>query len=54
VNVFAALELGITTLESSVGGLGGVRLRGSDRQCLHGDMVYMFKNGEFTGIDLMN
>ncbi|MBI5581553.1 MAG: hydroxymethylglutaryl-CoA lyase [Deltaproteobacteria bacterium] len=54
VNVFAALELGITTFESSVGGLGGCPFApGATGNVCTEDMVYMFKElGILTGIDL--
>jgi hydroxymethylglutaryl-CoA lyase len=54
VNVFSALELGITTFESSVGGLGGCPFApGATGNVCTEDMVYMFRElGIHTGIDL--
>jgi hydroxymethylglutaryl-CoA lyase len=54
VNAFAALELGITAFESSVGGLGGCPFApGATGNVCTEDMVYMFEElGIHTGIDL--
>ena len=54
VNVFAALQHGLTTFESSVGGLGGCPFApGATGNVCTEDMVYMFHElGIHTGIDL--
>ena len=54
VNVYAALELGLTTFESSVGGLGGCPFApGATGNVCTEDMVYMLREmGIETGIDL--
>jgi hydroxymethylglutaryl-CoA lyase len=56
VNVYAALELGLTTFESSVGGLGGCPFApGATGNVCTEDMVYLFHElGIRTGIDLKN
>jgi hydroxymethylglutaryl-CoA lyase len=54
VNVFAALQFGLTTFESSVGGLGGCPFApGASGNVCTEDMVYMFHElGIHTGIKL--
>lgn len=54
VNVFAALQLGLTTFESSVGGLGGCPFApGATGNVCTEDMIYLFHElGIRTGIDL--
>jgi hydroxymethylglutaryl-CoA lyase len=52
--VYAALQLGLTTFESSVGGLGGCPFApGATGNVCTEDMVYLFHElGIHTGIDL--
>jgi hydroxymethylglutaryl-CoA lyase len=54
VNIFSALDLGIETFESSVGGIGGCPFApGASGNVCTEDMVYLFEElGIRTGIDL--